>query len=292
MLRLLSHPYTATESADAPSTVGGSGSWAKPDGVIRIIQLTDLHLYASPTGRLLGQDTRQTLDSVLDLARRRHWPPDALVLTGDLVHDESLDGYLHLKQRLDALQVPHYCIPGNHDRIELLAAALDFKAIASARAVHFQHWDLVLLDSTELYEESGNFTEHLLSRLEPLICDVDRYVLIALHHQPIAVGSGWMDTMMTANADKFFRLLDRCQGVRGIIWGHVHQFFDAERKGVRLLASPSTCIQFLPHSEDFAVDRLTPGYRWLELHPDGHIETGVERTDAYPDPLDLGSSGY
>ena len=36
----------------------------------------------------------------------------------------------------------------------------------------------------------------------------------------------------------------------------------------------------------------TPGFRWLELHPDGGIDTGIERIAAYPDPLDLSGAGY
>jgi Icc protein len=63
--------------------------------------------------------------------------------------------------------------------------------------------------------------------------------------------------------------------VRAIVWGHVHQSYDALRKGVRLLATPSTCAQFLPNSDDFAVDRRPPGYRTLELRADGSLLTEV-----------------
>jgi 3',5'-cyclic-AMP phosphodiesterase len=55
----------------------------------------------------------------------------------------------------------------------------------------------------------------------------------------------------------------------------VHQNYDALRKGVRMLATPSTCAQFLPNSDDFAVDRRPPAYRTFELHPDGSLLTEV-----------------
>ena len=61
---------------------------------------------------------------------------------------------------------------------------------------------------------------------------------------------------------------------------------------VRLMSSPSTCIQFLPHSKGFAIDTATPGYRWLELYPDGRIETGVERIADLPGEIDMASCGY
>ena len=44
---------------------------------------------------------------------------------------------------------------------------------------------------------------------------------------------------------------------------------------MRLLATPSTCAQFLPHAEDFALDRRPPGYRTLELRADGSLVTEV-----------------
>ena len=60
----------------------------------------------------------------------------------------------------------------------------------------------------------------------------------------------------------------------------------------RLLASPSTCVQFAPGVDDFQVDLSPPGYRHLALLPDGAIHTRVSRLAAYPEGLDLASAGY
>ena len=49
---------------------------------------------------------------------------------------------------------------------------------------------------------------------------------------------------------------------------------------------------FLPGSEKFALDTTAPGFRWLSLFPDGHIETGVERLAEMPGSIDLASAGY
>jgi Icc protein len=43
------------------------------------------------------------------------------------------------------------------------------------------------------------------------------------------------------------------------------------------MSTPSTCIQFKPGSKTFALDDLPPGYRRLDLHADGNIDTAVER---------------
>ncbi|MGK0418993.1 MAG: Icc protein [Halopseudomonas sp.] len=59
-----------------------------------------------------------------------------------------------------------------------------------------------------------------------------------------------------------------------------------------MLASPSTCVQFAAHSENFATDERAPGYRWLRLFDDGQVETAVSRLAEgrfLPDP---GATGY
>ena len=77
-----------------------------------------------------------------------------------------------------------------------------------------------------------------------------------------------------------------------VVSGHVHQESDAVVSGVRMLTTPSTCIQFAPGSQDFALDDKQPGYRRIVLQPNGHIETQVIRIcDEENRPLS-GSSGY
>jgi Icc protein len=41
------------------------------------------------------------------------------------------------------------------------------------------------------------------------------------------------------------------------------------------MSSPSTCAQFQPSSDTFALDTRPPGYRWIDLHADGSIDTSV-----------------
>jgi Icc protein len=89
-----------------------------------------------------------------------------------------------------------------------------------------------------------------------------------------------------------FAVVERFAQVRGLLWGHIHQEFDQQRKGVRLLASPSTCVQFKPGSEEFQVDSTAPGYRWLRLHANGRLETGVSRVTGIPFEVDYSVKGY
>jgi len=106
------------------------------------------------------------------------------------------------------------------------------------------------------------------------------------------VGSEWIDQYIVRNADTFFKVLDRFPNVKAVVWGHVHQDFSSERKGVKLIATPSTCVQFKPNCNDFTVDTLMPGYRWFDLHDDGSFTTGVERVTGKEYVIDYKSAGY
>jgi Icc protein len=107
-----------------------------------------------------------------------------------------------------------------------------------------------------------------------------RHVLICLHHHPVAVGSAWLDALGIANRDSLFVVINRHRNVRALLWGHVHQSFDEHSGDLRLLATPSTCVQFKPHCTRFRYDSLPPACRWLTLHDDGRIGTELLWADA------------
>ncbi len=98
--------------------------------------------------------------------------------------------------------------------------------------------------------------------------------------------------MKLANAQDLFALLERFPQVKGVVYGHIHQTMDVKRNGIRFLGCPSTCFQFKRDSEEFALDFMPHGYRWIELYPDGEIRTGVVRMDSVPEGLDMDSRGY
>lgn len=281
---------------DAPMPpAGGSGQDQQQPAAApyRLLQLTDLHLFADPQQRLLGQNTRRTLESVLTLAQAKYWPPDGIVLTGDLVHDEQPDAYDALRQRFDGLRIPYHCIPGNHDRLDLVVGHLDAGAASALRLVTAGTWDLLLLDSTLPTEEGGHLDEQVLAGIaEHAAAARNRPTLVFLHHHLAPMGSQWIDTMQVDNGVAALAELARHPHLRAAVCGHVHQQADQQHGGVRLLATPSTCVQFLPGSNRFALDPLTPGYRWLDLYPDGRLATGIERTAAYPEPLSPATDGY
>lgn len=76
--------------AAAPLTV-------ENDSVL-LVQLTDSHLFAEAGGKLLGMDTAESLQRVVDLVLDEQPRIDLMLATGDLSQDGSLASYKRFRQ--------------------------------------------------------------------------------------------------------------------------------------------------------------------------------------------------
>ena len=245
---------------------------------LTVLQITDTHLHASADARLRGVDTACTLAAVLEHAYSdRRWPPDAIVATGDIVHDEGLAAYKRFRSTLAGFDLPVLCVPGNHDDPTLMRDALEAAPFTVGGTFRLGSWSFVLLDTTIADEEGGRLGKRRLAALDAsLTLEAGRQIMICMHHHPVPMGSAWLDEGCVEDGPALFELLDAHPNVRCVVWGHVHQAFDRRRGRVRLLSAPSTCMQFQPNTSAFALDDLPPGMRWLRLDPDGAIDTAVD----------------
>jgi Icc protein len=265
-----------------------------PSDVVRVVQLTDTHLCHVRGGTLLGMDTDHSLQAVIDLVKRERPAVDLLLGTGDLADGGAGPAYERLQHYFDQLTHDNYWLPGNHDsRAKMEAAATSEMRLC--REIRAGRWQILLLDSQVPGEVGGVLGAAELALLERALQSAQEqelHTLVCLHHQPVAIGCDWLDEQMVADAPAFFDVLDRYPSVRAVLWGHVHQEIDRQRNGVRLVASPSTCVQFAANSVNFKADDQPPGYRWLDLHRDGRIETAVSRVRDTNFTVELDSKGY
>lgn len=242
---------------------------------IKLVQITDTHLFADPDGALRGVPTLPALRATLSAARDDIAASEAVLATGDLVNDDP-GGYVHFRREFAALGKPVLCLPGNHDDVPAMCAALTGEPFQLDGVFDRGNWRVLQLDSTIAGEIGGALSEASLQQLDRELARAPgRHVLVCLHHHPVTMGSRWLDSVGLSNKDAFFQVLNRHSNVRGVLFGHVHQVLDVMVEGVRVLATPSTCSQFRPLSQDFATDNAPPAYRRLALHPDGHIDTEV-----------------
>ena len=263
-------------------------------GSVRIVQLTDTHLCKSQGGTLLGMDTDHSLQAVIDLVKTERPQMDLLLGTGDLSDQGALEAYRRLQQYFAQLTGVHCWLPGNHDDRGNMVAVADHP-LRLSREIRLARWQVIMLDSQVPGEVGGELGPGELAFLEESLAAAaaeDLFSLVCLHHQPVKIGCEWLDEQMVVDAPAFFAVLDRFPGVKGVLWGHVHQQVDRRHGDIQLMASPSTCVQFAPGSAGFKADAESPGYRWLELHQDGGLETGVSRVQGVSFKVDLDSGGY
>jgi Icc protein len=254
----------------------------RKDRPLTILQISDTHLHATADSRMRGVTTYATFLAVLEQAKRDpRWPVDAILATGDIVQDESRAGYERFRAALEPLGVPVYSIPGNHDDPNLMGEILMGGSFQLGGELRHGAWSVVLLSTFLAGEDAGGLGPARLQGLRrALAAHSGQHVLVAMHHHPLPMGSAWLDGVALRDATAFWGIIDAHAEVRGVVCGHVHQASDRVRNNVRFMSTPSTCAQFLPGSEFFALDDRAPGMRWIQLHDDGRIETEVSWVSA------------
>lgn len=262
------------------------------EDTLRVIQVTDTHLFGDVAGKLLGVPTFDSMNAVVDLLRDFEFDSDAMLVTGDLSQDGSEQSYRYLHEALCPFDQPVFWLAGNHDEPTNLAK-VGGETEHLHRVIRSKHWQIIMLNSQVEGAVFGQLSADELEFLDKTLGEAPHlHTLIGLHHHPISMNSNWMDNIGLKNRHEFLEILGRHDNAKGVIWGHVHQSCDGLVNGVRLMSTPSTCIQFEPQSSDFSIDDVAPGFRWLELHSDGSINTGVERVTNVSFEIDRTQTGY
>jgi Icc protein len=257
-----------------------------------IAQVTDIHLFADEKQELLGLGTTQSFQAVIEQLQMLQPQLDLLLLTGDLSQDGTPESYERIQNLLSPLATPIYWLPGNHDCVSTMQQVLN-RAPFSPWKAFTQSWNFLLINSGVPGYVHGHLSSEKLNWLDlKLEFMGDRPTIVALHHPPFRLNSDWLDTSTLENPEELFAVLDRHPQVKLVLFGHIHQEFNRQRNGIHYLGSPSTSIQFEPQSSNFSLDSgEKPGFRLLNLYPDGRWETRIKRV-SYAHKLDLTATGY
>ena len=242
---------------------------------MRLIQLSDCHLLAQPDSLTRDFNTHESLRQCIAHIKSQE-KADAFIFTGDISQDGSAESYQQLSTLMGFTRKPLYALPGNHDNAATMRAQLNANCAHNSA---LGRWQIILLDSQVEGEAWGEVGEADLNWLTLCLkTSTDKPTLVAVHHQPIPVGSQWTDDIGLQNGDQLLNLLKDYRHVKGLIFGHVHQAFDTQFEHIRILGCPSSCFQFKAGIDEFCVDEtLQAGYRWLELGDKGELDTGIVR---------------
>jgi Icc protein len=255
-----------------------------PAEPLRLALITDSHVVSAPGAGAFGVDAFAALEKLLPRIWSGSWAPRLLVHTGDLVDDYSAASYRRLRTLLASLEVPVHSVPGNHDDPAEMRASFYSGSIRGERVAVYEPWQFVFLDSTVRGADHGHLAAAELAALdEALRAAPELHTLVFLHHGPFPVCP--LPLCQLDNAGELCAVLGRHSNVRGVLSGHNHCAVDEPYGGVRMLVTPSTCVQFehpagpVQPSDQFAqVHKKDPSrqaWRRLELYPDGEVVTEV-----------------
>lgn len=263
------------------------------DDTVNVLQISDCHLFADKSKSLLGVNTYDSFCAVIDEIKAQNFNYDFIAFTGDISQDYSVKSYEHFAEIIKVLNKPVFFLPGNHDDGPLMYRIFENLGVNIEKNVITPKWQFIFLNS-EVYAVPHGWIERrqldyaaFCGRRSP-----DQHVAILVHHMPHLVQSAWLDTQTMHNLDEFNTYIHRIPNVRAVITGHIHQEFDVTERGIRYIATPSTSIQFTPKSNDFALDSVGPGWRYLSFNPDGSIDTKVYRLKNNPFVPDTDVCGY
>lgn len=238
-------------------------------------------MFADADGDLRGTVTQESLQRVLDHYQAGDWRADRALITGDLIQDDSAEAYDRFRELLLPLNIRMHCVPGNHDIRELMRPICSRPPFSYCAKEHIHDWLLLGLDSCITGDAGGEIAADEFERLDRIIDESSaKHIMVCLHHPPVPMGSTWLDTVLLKNGDELLERLQAAGRVRLLVFGHVHQPYDAEHHGIQVIGTPSTCSQFKPGSDDFALDDRPPAYRRITLNADGSSSSELIWVDA------------
>lgn len=259
------------------------------DGTTTVLQLTDLHLFEDCQKTAQAASCQQHFESILNQALAEALRCDLILVTGDLVNEVKSSIYDRIFDRLTRTGLPFACVAGNHDVTDETNTDLPFEqraliARASDPRLVEQHvidtpdWQVLLINSTIPGVVAGLISADNIEWLRRQLSRCDKPALLALHHHVLPMQSAWIDAHMAQDAEEMWKMLSEFPHLKIIINGHSHQEQTLHHQGVTVYTTPSTSYQFKPRCDEFAYDeQARPGYRWLQLGPNGQSKSWVKR---------------
>jgi Icc protein len=241
---------------------------------IRVLHVTDPHLFADPSELLRGTVTHSSFRDVLAHIGNSDWPADFMAMTGDIIQDDSAEAYDQFRALTEPMKLPIFCVPGNHDVRDLMRDALSKPPYQYCGQMERGDWLIVGIDSCVSDSAGGRVSDQEMHRLKTAVADsAANHVLVCLHHPPLKLGSKWLDTVGLIEGPEFLDTVSALGKVKAIIFGHAHQAIEVVHNSMHVIGTPSTCRQFKVASDNFDLDDNPPAYRRISLHSDGSVQS-------------------
>lgn len=242
------------------------------DGIVKIIQITDTHLFANDELEIFGAKCNHTFKKVMKkLIDEDSHDADMIFLTGDISQDETKASYQKIAHDLSRLNLPIYWIPGNHDDLAIMESVfMNTKYFNRQSTLLLPHWHLIFLNTKIDGRDDGLLSLSELKRLkdELLVSPANKKIAIIMHHHPAPVGTPLVDKYILQNGNDFWDIICGFK-VELIICGHVHGDYRFKHNNVMIESSPATCLQWEKGTKDLQAD-MRIGYKIYHFEQNGY----------------------
>lgn len=245
---------------------------------VLLAQLSDLHI----CDEWEGVDPVAQVERVVEAIRALPNPLDAVLVSGDLADDGSLESYARARELLERLDAPIYVLPGNHDDRGRLREAFGLPG-AGDEPVNYTaevgQLRLVVFDSNVPGRDAGEYSQERLRWLDETLREQpEAPTLLALHHPPLPTGVPEWDPINLTAADRgaLGEVVARHSQLRIIVGGHLHRTVAGAIGGCAVLSAPSACLQVRPNFEHDEVEFVGPPGFALHVLRDGELSSQVE----------------
>lgn len=238
---------------------------------LHIVQISDTHLFGDRNKKINGSNSYQNLKMVIDNIIKLEPKQDLIVVSGDLSQDCTFESYHHLLNILNKTQIKYYLLPGNHDNVDVINKVFEYNWVKDNvdYFLELNGWLFYMIDTSVYPEDSGELSPLQLEKLNAVLNkNKQKPTIIFMHHHPLFINSIWIDRMILKRATEFNKLIELNRQVKAVLFGHIHQVYENNLNGAFYASAPSTCYQVLPNTEMFTIEKLTPGYRVIEIDED------------------------
>ena len=229
---------------------------------LRLAHITDCHLFCDIDGEYFAVNTAKHFSSALTHMAQQ--PLDAVIFGGDLTQDHSFESYLLFAQLIvdSPLTCPVFWVPGNHDEISLMQR-ISGGQIKSAKRLIASGFDILLVNSKGP-TPAGWVSEQHINELSEVLATSQQPAVVFCHHNPLPI-NGYLDKHMLENGPQLLNVLHNSGLVNHLFHGHVHNDYQFKFRGVEVISTPASSVQFTKHSIDWQQQNMGASYRLITL---------------------------
>ena len=250
--------------------------------LLSFVQFSDTHIGPSRDYARYDHPSLPSLERLIDTLNDLPEPPEFLIHTGDISHNQSPESYELAAEVLARFQMPIYYVNGNHDLPGMVRQYLHAPDHASGDPAapldytfEVKGERFLVLDgqNPDVPDPSGLLRDSQLDYAREVVASGDGPLTVLLHYVPFRMASPWLDEhMILRNGDALHAILKPARDrLRGVFFGHLHRSCQIHRDGIAYTCGPSTFVQYgwRPWDVEPAVDHdYPPSYNFIQYFSD------------------------